>query len=245
MNAITRESLEAQKTVELRKLAKTYDVKTTGGRPVNSGRKADLIDSILRSIETLRTRDEAVREAARKSEKAAKAAKVCFECGKAKIDFKTQGRDSTMCEPCFEYAGWENTHSDDGHDDYATIAQIRQNRIDFDDAHVDVRLDEMRECPVCEEHKMGPFALAPSNATVGRKALRFEADAKAAGWTALARNSGARDGVSLVTARRGDEEITLAWDGSAYDYDASEYKAANGKVRKIRNASAARSLLAS
>lgn len=53
---------------------------------------------------------------------------LCLECQQRKVDHRTQGRDSTMCGPCFEYAGWENTHSDDGHED---------------DSYLD------QECPVC------------------------------------------------------------------------------------------------
>lgn len=73
----------------------------------------------------------------------------CSSCNIRPIDYNTQGRDSWACEPCFDYAGWENTHNDESHNDYQTEDQIKQNRIDFGDVHVDVRLDEMRSCPVC------------------------------------------------------------------------------------------------
>lgn len=77
----------------------------------------------------------------------------CHDCNRRPIDYSTQGRDSTYCTECFEYAGWENTHNDDGHEAYQTQDQIRQNRIDFGDTHVNVRLDEMRECPVCNPER--------------------------------------------------------------------------------------------
>lgn len=39
----------------------------------------------------------------------------CQDCGTRPVDPNTQGRDSTMCTECFDYAGWENTHSDENH----------------------------------------------------------------------------------------------------------------------------------
>lgn len=42
--------------------------------------------------------------------------KRCHDCQTHPIDFSTQGRDSTYCTACYEYAGWENTHTDEDHD---------------------------------------------------------------------------------------------------------------------------------
>lgn len=84
---------------------------------------------------------------------------------------------------------------------------------------------------------------APAGSPVHAKALRFEADAKAAGWTALARN-GSAEGVSLVTARRGGEEIAIVWENGVFQYERTSYKAKDGaKEIRVRNASAARKLL--
>lgn len=75
--------------------------------------------------------------------------KMCTECKIRPIDWSTQGRDSWACTPCFDYAGAENEHSDNAHDVYSTPESIAQAREDFGDVHVDVRLDEMINCPVC------------------------------------------------------------------------------------------------
>lgn len=56
----------------------------------------------------------------------------CEGCNIRPIDFTTQGRDSWACALCFEYAGWENTHSDDMHEDPSNVGG-----------------EDTRECPVC------------------------------------------------------------------------------------------------
>ena len=40
---------------------------------------------------------------------------TCRECGKRTRDLG-DGADLQMCLACYDYAGWENTHSDEGHD---------------------------------------------------------------------------------------------------------------------------------
>ncbi len=62
----------------------------------------------------------------------------CAECGKRSVDKSTQGKDSTMCTQCFEYAGWENTHNDDGHEtnmnaDCPICAELLNNEPEADD----------------------------------------------------------------------------------------------------------------
>lgn len=51
----------------------------------------------------------------------------CADCQTRPIDRSTAGRDSTLCQPCWEYAGWENQHSDDDHN----------------------RIYQVPECPIC------------------------------------------------------------------------------------------------
>jgi hypothetical protein len=346
----TAETLAARKTVELRKLAKFYGLREVGGRPVNSGRKADLIEHILKAAETLRASDEQLKaganflantkrrmkakslaaEQARRADEASDAAAAknaarfteidkaaeaeaakfsvrtvvetpdgrgvvtgkpvltptgyvvtvqlyrkdltpfgiadyavsvlklaesepvksapkakrpakrksgkprCQICKSADVDYKTQGRDSTMCEPCFEYAGWENTHTDDRHEEATK-------------PHRWIELG-MAECPVCEGHKIGPFAPAKSDGQIHKKALAFEAEARKAGWNALARTGFAANGgpvVSIVTATRGAEDLTIIWDGAACRNTGTKHKGPDGKVRQVRNASAARKILTS
>lgn len=40
----------------------------------------------------------------------------CADCNSRPIDRKTAGRDSTLCRLCWDYAGAENEHNDNGHD---------------------------------------------------------------------------------------------------------------------------------
>jgi hypothetical protein len=40
---------------------------------------------------------------------------MCVACG-ARRPSRAAGLNSDLCDPCFDYAGWENAHSDQGHD---------------------------------------------------------------------------------------------------------------------------------
>lgn len=154
----------------------------------------------------------------------------CEVCGKRRVDRRTQGLDSTMCQVCYEYAGEENRHTDQDHEGtYAITGSGDQ------------------DCPVCQDagYNAKRDASAPH-----AKALRFEADAKAAGWNALARTAPAPVSstevvTSIVTARKGDQELTIIWDGASCRNTGTTHKGPDGKVRKVRNASAARKILAS
>lgn len=259
-----RTALGDSMTVELRKIARKAGIKTVGieDTPVNAGRKADLItalvsaystelaieaaeearraemDEIAALVDAEAQREEAAtpkpKPAARRRPRTAKkrtsGKPKCQICKSAEVDYATQGRDSTMCEECYDYAGWENTHTDDRHE------KVRP--------HEDERWELMTECPVCEKYKIGPWATAPKGSKVHAKAVRFEEDAKKAGWIALARNSANRDGVSLVTAKRDGAEIEIFWADGVFQYEDTRYRANGGKWTKIRNASAARKILA-
>lgn len=53
----------------------------------------------------------------------------CALCGRrARMNFVTA---SDLCERCYEYTGWENTHSDEGHDGF-------------------VSTDHTDNCPICQ-----------------------------------------------------------------------------------------------
>lgn len=60
--------------------------------------------------------------------------KLCIECSSRPVN-RELGIDNRLCTPCFDYAGWENTHSDLGHDE--------NNKYD--------------ECPVCQGEKPQPL----------------------------------------------------------------------------------------
>lgn len=140
--------------------------------------------------------------------------KLCAECGVNKVDKKTQGRDSTMCASCFKQAEIQNEHFDGGHDE-----------------------TPMSNCGLCNDVVRPTKEISP-------KALRFEADAREAGWAALARNAADGSGISLVTATAPDgRKLELHWRGKLCVDGENFLVRTDGKKVKVRNASAARKIL--
>lgn len=247
MTEYTAENLEGFKTVELRKLAKVFGItklsRDGSEVSVNTGRKGELIPEILRQQEFKATfvsaegrknpnlhpvygwpiaGEQPTEDAKAKDRKAVRTEKgvkgqLCAECGQHKIDRKTQGRDSTMCADCFEVAGLENEHADGLHDAAGQPAA---------------------GCPECERES------APAASEVSAKALKFEKIAREAGWSALARNAADGSGTSFVTAEKDGKKIEMHWLEGVYQYDLSGYVQPGHRSIKIRNASAARKLLA-
>jgi ribosomal protein S14 len=176
----------------------------------------------------------------------------CAVCGNRPIDRKTQGRDSTMCRPCFDFAGWENTHTDEGHDGLA------DGSTKFDDPAEEKAVRKtMTECPVCAGTDPANTPPKKNGSKPGRKvtkranvqidglshpkAAQFYHAAKSAGWSAevISHEAGTTGRASFtVIAKTEGREISLSWVGGAYDYDSSAHTDAKG-VRKVRNASAA------
>jgi hypothetical protein len=76
------------------------------------------------------------------------------------------------------------------------------------------------------------------------KAVKFAADAKAAGWKAVAQVSDSDSSVSVTTARsKTGDSITLYWRNGAYVYDMSAYTRDGRPAIKLLNASAARKIM--
>lgn len=75
------------------------------------------------------------------------------------------------------------------------------------------------------------------------KAAQFVRDAVNAGWTfgSVTTNGTITE---VIVSRVGGEWVRISWDGKACQ-NGTEHKATDGKVRKVRNASAARAVLAS
>ena len=186
-------------------------------------------------------------DASRKPVEASKARKgMCTEsCGR-------KAKENGLCEPCSEYGEWENTHSDDAHDQYADST--------------DEQVESMKNCPVChpeldprnakvrtgrsragmvivakgsEFHKSETFRVAAVAAgwdvTVQRETYELEEDAEGEGTRFYAT-------ATKTTQLGADDSISLAWDGRAYDYPASGAVLA-GKDRKVRNLKEALRLL--
>lgn len=162
---------------------------------------------------------------------------ICEDCGR-KVG---KSGHPTLCEVCFDYAGWENTHSDANHDGEGN------GESESDD-----------ECPVCrpELDRRTPKGTGRSRAGMVivakgsefHKSEIFRVAAVAAGWTVNVLGSvvDGEDGEEIerfvAVAKRGGDEIELAWNGRAYDYHASG-ATFNGKGRKVRNLKEALRLL--
>lgn len=177
---------------------------------------------------------------------------MCAVCGNRRKDNKTQGRDSTMCRPCYDYAGWENTHADEGHEGIGDGSTTVRNT----KAIKAIRLT-MKACPVCagnDPAKTAPKSRAakkaptpPNNAKPvdgidHPKAAKFAGAAKEAGWKVG--SFGTAKGIStLVVTARGGEYIEISWDGPRCLNTGTMHKGTDGKLRHVRNASAARKIL--
>jgi hypothetical protein len=250
-------------TVALRKMASEYGIKG-----MSSARKADLLAAIeikeieLAQIEELAAVIAGKAKAAKKSvakrdldqsdvdadgemaadAKPAKKSTKCNVCGTRKIDKKTQGRDSTMCAPCYDYAGWENSHNDNGHDA-------------IQGSETPEHIEEMRGCLVCLGLDPAKEDAKPAKATKktvakpakivdgeNPKAARFAADAVAAGWK-VGSIKKVGNVTTVIVLAGGGEYVQIAWDGTQCVNTGTTHKGTDGKVRKVRNASAARKIL--
>jgi hypothetical protein len=200
--------------VELRKLAAKHGIKGAA-----KGRKADLIPAIVAKIQeelpALPT-EEVAQENKRRA-----TAKKCEVCGKAKIDRKTQGADSTMCRDCFDAAGLENEHADGAHDDAPAYG--------------------CPDCPTDDAPVTDVIVLAHP------KASKFANAAVAAGWAVTVTGHGSEDGKPSFTveATKDGQRIELEWTAGKYNYygHGSFHIDANDKKRFILNASQAHTYL--
>lgn len=202
--------------VELRKLAAKHGIKGAA-----KGRKADLIPAIVAKIQeelpALPTEEVA------KENKRRATAKVCEVCKSAKIDRKTQGKDSTMCRECFDAAGLENEHADGEHADAP-----------------------VQGCPDCPKIEDAPAA-GEINYISHPKANKFANAAKAAGWDVNVTSHGLENGKPSFTveATKDGQRIELEWTAGKYNYygHGSFHQDANGKKRFVLNASQGHSYL--
>lgn len=222
--------LDSMGTVALRKLAAQAGIKG------QSSARGAFIRDILRPIQN----DQIAAEAAKSTPAAVKASKgKCTECGR-KEDF----RASELCKECREYGEWENAHADEGHGD-----QEFPVRDELTDA-----------CQVCHPELDGRKARRAGRSRVGmviiakgtemHKSMTFKKAAEAAGWIVdltrefyeLGEDATGEGTRHYATAIKGENSISLAWDGRAYDYPASSARI-GGKDRKVRNLKEALRLL--
>lgn len=162
--------------------------------------------------------------------KPVKRSNKCTECGR-KEDFVA----SQLCRECREYAEWENAHSDEAHDDNAGAPK-----------------ESLQDCQVCHPELDGRTPRRAGRSRAGmvivakgtelHKSALFAKAAEAAGWTVhierefyeLGEDATGEGTRYYATATKGEDSISLAWDGKAYDYPASSARLA-GKDRKVRN----------
>lgn len=183
---------------------------------------------------------------------------MCGVCGKRRsytgkgTGVEDAPRASDLCNFCFTEGGWENAHSDSAHEGILVVAAA--------DRTEDQNL-EISGCWICfPDLNLVNREARPGRSRAGmvivakgteiHKSETFRVAAEAAGWTvtmlretyeleADAEGEGTR---YYATATRGEESISLAWDGRKYDYAESGASFA-GKGRKVRNLKEALRLL--
>lgn len=184
------------------------------------------------------------------AESAKKVSKRCDICGKRPAASK-RANDGIegMCHPCYEYAGWENTHSDDDHEEY------RNGTTTFESDVRDAIDAEIAKCPVCQGNNPADEEVIPSKSPKAHvkskpmaatrpgqnKAARFADFANEEGWKAHSTTDKGSD--TVIATNVDGQTITMVWHTGAYDYALSAHKDVKGSVRRIRNASAARKIV--
>jgi rubrerythrin len=234
LTALTETGLNLNSAVELRKTAAELGIKGA-----SKGRKADLIAAIMELVDTAKAEKELEEEAkaaqeALAEEVPAPARKkgICIDCGKRRISKYILGPE--LCDICYDYGGWENTHSDENHE--AVLDSTSEET------------ENMKECPVChsELDKRYVFKAGRSRAgmvivakgTEVHKSATFKTAAEAAGWTVKVMDTfeavEGNEARYVAIATRGNDTIELSWNGRAYDYPNSG-ATIKGKARKVRN----------
>ncbi len=217
-------------TVALRKLARELGLKGLSSARGETIRLAirEAYDAHQAEIEAAELEKEAEAEKAKAPKKNA-----CEDCGR-RVNKKVHPE---LCEVCYDYAGWENTHQDgdngpEGHEG----------------------------CPICHPELDKRFNRREGRSRAGmeivargtevHKSETFKVAASAAGWTVTIgiQEPTEADEVQgdtryVAMAVRGDDSIELAWRGRAYDYPNSAAHL-GGKDRKVRNLKEALRLLA-
>jgi hypothetical protein len=260
MNLITVD-LDALGTVALRKLAREMGIKGQSSargadlRALLAPMKAEQVFQTEREAElaAIEAESKPLVAASRTEVKIPTAKPKCDVCGVRNRSTKAQ-RDrmglgssySDMCIPCYEEAGWENTHSDAGHD--AIQAKPESERTAEELAEIDgcwicfPELNDAKKEHAPREGRSRAGMVIVAKGTEIHKSTTFKVAAEAAGWTVTLQSETYElpEGTTgegtryYATAVKGTESISLAWDGRAYDYPASSAVIA-GKGRKVRN----------
>lgn len=242
LTAIEIQNLTA---VELRKLGGQAGIKGA-----SKGKKEFLMGTLL-SIrhEQLREAEAAAAAAAPVVTEAPAAPQgKCSVCGVRNGMTAKQAREQGLgssyrdiCVPCYDEGGWENSHSDAGHEHMDLANLTEEQAAEVHGCWICYpELNEAKKAPRAGRSRAGMVIVAKG--TEIHKSATFKLAAEAAGWTVTMQSETYELGEDAegegtryyATATKGDDAISLAWDGRAYDYPASSAQLA-GKARKIRN----------
>ena len=161
-----------------------------------------------------------------------------------------------LCIPCYDFGGWENTHSDNAHE---SIKNGGADAAEFSGGQesIDSITAEMKHCWVCHPELDESAETYVPRAGTSRKGIVLNVKngqtgaEKAREVREILKN---RKGIatSVSTARRGEVNLTissatfkieLAWNNKGqYLYPSTSY-VANGRSRKVRNVSEALRLI--
>lgn len=226
--------------METRKLAQELGIKNAAKF------KKDVLERMIAEVQAAKRNAElAVSKTKPAAKKASKRCTICATRPAGGKEAKAEGF-SDYCDPCWNEANWENTHSDHGHDDAGCVAMGWDSQESLD------------ACWICHpELNKASKEYVAKGAGTSREGMRMTVPVRGAAQEKVAaviaqlpegtEHSTVTDEFKMVhlTILAGPVRITLAWhaDG-AYAYDAtSAQRDANSRVVKVRNASAALRLL--
>lgn len=234
LTEISTESMMALTAVELRKLGALAGIKGA-----SKGKKDDLLKAlvIVRHEQLVAQEAERVQAAAAETaETAEPAAEAKPRKGSCQICATrprmnprrmqaVHGVEFPYCEPCYEAANWENTHSDEAHQDTPDEAcwvchpELDETKAEYQPRRAGV--DRKGQVVHAKGNKVAVVTVA----------------AEAAGFTVTTEQV---DGHTVLTALSNTDRLGLTWDGRGrYVYDSSSW---NGK--RVRNVAEALRLLA-
>lgn len=187
--------------------------------------------------------------------------KVCRSCQKMNIGAGNPGtgpyaegagyaKSVELCRPCATEAGWENMHSDDGHDG---IANGGGNAEEFGgQAELDRVIEAMKSCWICKPElnhagfdptvrvgttRQGMRLTVPVRAPGKVKAEAVKAQLPE-GYSASIRTEKGRTTLR-ASCKFGGVKLVLHWDAARGGFVSGTAQATNGTFKRVRNASEA------
>lgn len=189
---------------------------------------------------------------------AKKAKKLCGICKTRPVSNSQElplGIKGTMCTPCYDESGWENTHSDHGHDRINALVEAAAELSTTDQDELD---SYMASCWICHPElneasesyvprkgtsRAGMVMNTGHNWAPKTKADVIAAAVKEAGGTSKTKSE---DGNLVITVRlAGGSTMKLAWDAQGSYVYAKSVWTVPGSIKsiKVRNVAAALRLI--